>query len=239
VALATCVKAAVIEVTSGGGVEPTYMFSDSSGNPVATLTGNLSNGDITASGDLKTGSSSLNDVASRLATLETSYPTYVGATLKSPRGAYGCPSWQIVSWTAYEANSPSVSTSQLSNGNFKPSVAGYYSCSAALFKAMIYDEIFDISLYKNGQRVRSSRRYHEFQAVGPSNNPARGDIVNDVTAIMYLDGVSDYVSTYNQLLLMDSGGNVQPGDCGSQVHQGNFASWADEWNHMTCHLVGV
>ena len=50
--------AAVIEVTAGGvgGTEPTYRFSDLSGTPVATLIGNVSNGDITASGDLKTGS---------------------------------------------------------------------------------------------------------------------------------------------------------------------------------------
>jgi hypothetical protein len=53
-------QAAIIEVTasSGGGgfgaTEPTYQFSDLSGTPVATLIGNVSNGDITASGDLKT-----------------------------------------------------------------------------------------------------------------------------------------------------------------------------------------
>ena len=74
-------QAAVIEVTASsggvGGTEPTYQFSDLSGTSVATLTGNVSNGDITASGDLiasgdvKTGSGNrVNDLAARLAAAE-------------------------------------------------------------------------------------------------------------------------------------------------------------------------
>jgi hypothetical protein len=65
-------QAAVIEVTASsggvGGTEPTYMFSDLSGTPVATLIGNVSNGDITASGDLKTGSG--NSVSANAAQIE-------------------------------------------------------------------------------------------------------------------------------------------------------------------------
>ena len=94
-------QAAIIEVTasSGGGgfsaTEPTYQFSDLSGTPVATLIGNVSNGDITASGDLKTGTGNgMDDLASRLATAEATIanltasvdlpPNYVGSY--SPQG---------------------------------------------------------------------------------------------------------------------------------------------------------
>ena len=236
VSLATVASTAgaVIAVTAGGAVtEPTYMFSDSNGDSVATLTGNVSNGDITASGDLKTGAGNgLNNVASRLATLEAgSYPTYVGATLKTATGSYGCSSLQKVSWTTYELNSPHVSTSQLSTGTFKPNVAGYYSCSAALYKTMRYEEIFDLHLYKNGATVRKGRMYRELQAVGPTHNPARAYIVNTVTAVIYLDGVSDSVETYNQVINLSS--------CADQLDGGTFASWHNQMSHMTCHLVGV
>ena len=45
---------AVIQVTAGGSIsEPTYMFSDASGNPVATLVANVTDGKITASGVLR------------------------------------------------------------------------------------------------------------------------------------------------------------------------------------------
>ena len=45
---------AVIEVTAGGSIsEPTYMFSDASGNPVATLVANVTDGKITASAVLR------------------------------------------------------------------------------------------------------------------------------------------------------------------------------------------
>jgi hypothetical protein len=229
---------AIIEVTAGGAVtEPTYMFSDSNGDSVATLTGNVSNGDITASGDLKTGTGNgLNNVASRLATLEAgSYPTYVGATLKTATGSYGCSgSAQKVFWTTYELNSPHVSTSHLSTGTFKPNVAGYYSCSAALYKTMRYDEAFDVHLYKNGATVRKSRMFRELQAVGPLSNPARAYNDIAVTAVIYLDGVSDYVETYNQVM-----GLSNVGGCAAQFDGGIFASWHTQSSHMTCHLVGV
>lgn len=52
--LPLAVQGAVIQVTAGGEVSvPTYMFSDSSGSSVATLTGNVTDGKITASGVLE------------------------------------------------------------------------------------------------------------------------------------------------------------------------------------------
>ena len=93
-------QAAVIEVTaSSGGVyatEPTYQFSDLSGTPVATLTGNVSNGDITASGDLKasgvveaadvrtTGGASMGDLAARLASAEAKIALLESICLSPP-----------------------------------------------------------------------------------------------------------------------------------------------------------
>lgn len=64
------VKGAVIEVTAGGTVtEPTYQFSDFIGGHLANLTAN-SDGDITASGDLKTGTGNgLDDLAALVAVL--------------------------------------------------------------------------------------------------------------------------------------------------------------------------
>jgi len=57
---------AVVEVTAGGNVnyEPTYQFSDSSGNALATLTGSSAN--LTASTDLVTGSGNSVDAAATL-----------------------------------------------------------------------------------------------------------------------------------------------------------------------------
>ena len=71
-------QAATIEVTASsggvGGTEPTYQFSDLSGTPVATLIGNVSNGDITASGDLKTGSGdSVSAMAAEIKALKANY----------------------------------------------------------------------------------------------------------------------------------------------------------------------
>jgi hypothetical protein len=62
---------AVIEVTAGGEqADPTYLFSDEGGNGLANLTAN-SDGAITASGDLKTGTGTrVNDLATRLAAAE-------------------------------------------------------------------------------------------------------------------------------------------------------------------------
>jgi hypothetical protein len=62
------VHSAIIEVTAGGGSEPTYMFSNNQGNEVATMTGNVTSGDITTSGDLRTAAgNSVDDLAARLA----------------------------------------------------------------------------------------------------------------------------------------------------------------------------
>lgn len=71
---------AVIEVTAGGAhaTEPTYQFSDSSGSSVATLTANVTDGKIIASGvveaaDVRTsGGVSMDDLATRLAAAEAS-----------------------------------------------------------------------------------------------------------------------------------------------------------------------
>jgi hypothetical protein len=76
-------QAAVIQVTAGGvgGTAPTYMFSDLSGTPVATLTGNVSNGDITASGDLKTGNGhSIDDLAAHVGALAAQLSTLRAAS---------------------------------------------------------------------------------------------------------------------------------------------------------------
>jgi len=64
--LPLAVHGAVVEVTAGGNVnyEPTYQFSDSSGNALATLTGSSAN--LTASTDLVTGSGNSVDAAATL-----------------------------------------------------------------------------------------------------------------------------------------------------------------------------
>ena len=62
--------AAVIEVTAGGKVsEPTYMFSDASGNALATLVGNSTA--LSASADLVTGNgNSVDELATAMASLQ-------------------------------------------------------------------------------------------------------------------------------------------------------------------------
>ena len=68
--VATCVKTAVVEVTAGGHVnEPTYMFSDITGFPLATLKG--SSTALTASTDVVTGNgNSVDTLATTIATLQ-------------------------------------------------------------------------------------------------------------------------------------------------------------------------
>ena len=63
-------NAAVIEVTAGGKVsEPTYMFSDASGNALATLVGNSTA--LSASADLVTGNgNSVDELATAMASLQ-------------------------------------------------------------------------------------------------------------------------------------------------------------------------
>ena len=73
--------------------------------------------------------------------------------------------------------------------------------------------------------------FRELQAVGPLSNPARAYNDIAVTAVIYLDGVSDYVETYNQVM--------GPFNCAAQLDGGKFASWHTQSSHMTCHLVGV
>ena len=62
--------AAVIEVTAGGKVsEPTYMFSDASGNALATLVGNSTA--LSASADVVTGNgNSVDELATAMASLQ-------------------------------------------------------------------------------------------------------------------------------------------------------------------------
>ena len=63
-------NAAVIEVTAGGEVsEPTYRFSDASGNALATLVGNSTA--LSASADVVTGNgNSVDDLATTMASLQ-------------------------------------------------------------------------------------------------------------------------------------------------------------------------
>jgi hypothetical protein len=95
-------KSAVIEVTAGGDVtEPTYMFSDVQGNSVATLTSNVSNGDITASGDLKTeAGSSMDNMATRLAAAEATIQNLqavIHSLMAPPIGPPSPPGWPTIS----------------------------------------------------------------------------------------------------------------------------------------------
>ena len=83
---------AVIEVTAGGSVsEPTYRFSDISGNSVATLKANITDGQITASGDVQTGAgNSIDALHTRLAAAEAtiaSLQTALEAKLDSATAA--------------------------------------------------------------------------------------------------------------------------------------------------------
>jgi DNA-binding beta-propeller fold protein YncE len=83
---AAVVKGAVIEVTAGGRVtEPTYQFSDHSGGHLANLTAN-SDGDIAASGDLKTGTGSSLDA---LALLSANVQFFLGPTINTLRWRAG------------------------------------------------------------------------------------------------------------------------------------------------------
>ena len=83
---AAVVKGAVIEVTAGGTVnEPTYKFSDHSGGHLANLTSN-SDGDIAASGDLKTGSGSSLDA---LALVSANVQFFLGPTINKLRWRAG------------------------------------------------------------------------------------------------------------------------------------------------------
>ena len=111
-----CVNAAVIEVTAGGETHaPTYKFSNSVGTESATLTGNVANGDITASADLKStlagSENSLNDVATRLELAEAAISTLQTALTiccpSSPLSPPSAPPIQYVNFTGGEtANSP-------------------------------------------------------------------------------------------------------------------------------------
>ena len=77
------------------------MFSDLQGNYVATLTGNVSSGDITASGDLKTeAGSSMDDMATRLAAAEATIQNLQAAIhslMAPPIGPPSPPGWPIIS----------------------------------------------------------------------------------------------------------------------------------------------
>ena len=84
---------AVIEVTAGGSVNvPTYQFSDTYGASVATLTGNVSDGKITASGVFEatdvqtTAGASLNGKMDAMTVDGT--PTHLSANLVSSGGVF-------------------------------------------------------------------------------------------------------------------------------------------------------
>jgi len=246
--LAGLACSAVIEVTAGAEpFEATYQFSDDNGEHIANFSA-TDEGQIKASGNLSAddfvtaNGTSVEALSARLAALEAAptpppYPAYVGATLRSPTGYYpGTLTGQRVPWSTHELVSPHVDVAQLNNGVFKPSVAGYYSCTAALDKAMRYDELFRISLYKSGSHQRTNTIYTELQASGPTHNPARLYVTNTVTAIIYLDGSSDYVETYVGVALVVGGTNPA-----TQLHSGSMAYPynGQHGTHMTCYLVGV
>ena len=98
---------AVIEVTAGGTVNelPTYKFSDASGSFVATLTANVTNGKITASGVLEasdvqtTSGASLNSKMDAMTVDST--PTDGSSNLVRSNGVYDALSGKLGSGVAY------------------------------------------------------------------------------------------------------------------------------------------
>jgi hypothetical protein len=97
---------AVIEVTAGGSTsDPTYRFSDSSGNSLSTLVGSATM--ISASADLQTGNgNSIDTMAAQIATLQNQIEGLLAAGSYSytyaSTGAGSCPGGTTAVTNQYE-----------------------------------------------------------------------------------------------------------------------------------------
>ena len=183
-----CTHGAVIEVTAGGAVsDPTYRFSDSSGNQLATFTSD-STGKITASGNVETGSgNSVDGLATGLAIASA----YAGARFYCTAACHTLSvTASKVSWSGseYAANADQTA---LSSSKFQPTVSGTYSCTVqgTGHYAGVLHSIVEFHLYRNGVP-------HSGTWTGCSACNTGWVTTHTLTDILELNGSTDYVEVY-------------------------------------------
>ena len=139
---------------------------------------------------------------------------YIGMRLYKFGSSTACSGSSIQKITldkAVLASSTGVDQSDAeTNSRFKPTIAGFYSCTARTWSFM-HAEVQDFYIYKNG--VAYSMHRHWVPGV------STGDVSLEITDILQLDGVNDYVEMFQK--------------CDGSIGAGDARA-----TYLACHFIG-